>query len=73
MAKIQSQPDGNASQHERGDEEHMKISTARINIVLFMTLFIDLLGFTVILPLMPKLLEFYGSDGSVSSVDFIYY
>ena len=47
-------------------EERQKLSSARMNIVVFMTLLIDLLGFTVILPLMPKLLEFYGKEGSVS-------
>lgn len=62
---MQSQSVKDGSGDEKREEEHMKISAARINIVLFMTLFIDLLGFTVILPLMPKLLEYYGKDGSV--------
>lgn len=47
-------------------EERLKLSSARMNVVVFMTLLIDLLGFTVILPIMPKLLEFYGKEGSVS-------
>lgn len=49
------------------EEEQNKISSAKMNVVVFMTLLIDLLGFTVILPLMPKLLEYYGKEGSVSS------
>ena len=53
-------------------EERQKLSSARMNIVVFMTLLIDLLGFTVILPLMPKLLEFYGKEGSVSCHDILY-
>lgn len=48
-------------------EEELKISTTKMNIVIFMTLLIDLLGFTVILPIMPKLLEFYGNEGSVNN------
>lgn len=51
-------------------EEKDKLSSTRMNIVIFMSLLIDLLGFTVILPLMPKLLEFYGDKGSVSSSCF---
>ncbi|KAF6020223.1 MFSD10 [Bugula neritina] len=50
--------------NEKIIEEKNKISTAKMNVVIFMTLLIDLLGFTVILPLMPKLLEFYGKEGS---------
>ncbi len=30
--------------------------------VIFVTLFVDLLGFTVMLPLMPSLLEYYGNN-----------
>ena len=30
--------------------------------VIFVALFVDLLGFTVILPLMPSLLEYYGNN-----------
>lgn len=52
-------------------EEQSKLSSAKMNIVVFMTLLIDLLGFTVILPLMPKLLEYYGNEGSVSLNDFV--
>lgn len=51
-------------------EEQSKLSSAKMNIVVFMTLLIDLLGFTVILPLMPKLLEYYGNEGSVSLNNF---
>ena len=35
-------------------------------IILFASLVLDLLGFTVILPLMPSILEYYGrTDGQV--------
>ena len=34
--------------------------------VVFFSLVIDLIGFTVILPLMPKLLDHYGKSGGVS-------
>lgn len=57
--------------NEKIIEEKNKISTAKMNVVIFMTLLIDLLGFTVILPLMPKLLEFYGKEGSVSNKPFV--
>lgn len=66
MAKPLTQSPGPKQNAEKISEEQSKISTAKMNIVVFMTLLIDLLGFTVILPLMPKLLEFYGTTGSVS-------
>lgn len=69
MASAESRTGGNGFKVNKTDDEHLKISATKINIVLFMTLFIDLLGFTVILPLMPKLLEFYGKDGSVSKMN----
>lgn len=58
---------GKGSEGEKFQEEQAKLSSTRMNIVVFMSLLIDLLGFTVILPLMPKLLEFYGDKGSVSA------
>lgn len=58
---------GDAANTEQAEVEKSKITTTKMNVVLFMMLFIDLLGFTVILPLMPKLLEYYGSEeGTVS-------
>ena len=50
------------------DVEQKKVPVIKMNLVIFMTLFMDLVGFTVILPLMPKLLEYYGKDGTVSSI-----
>ena len=56
----------NKKQHsDRIEEEEKKLITTRMNVVIFMALLIDLLGFTVILPIMPKLLEYYGDRGSV--------
>lgn len=62
--------DKEARNAEKVEEEQNKLSAARMNIVLFMMLFIDLLGFTVILPLMPRMLEFYGKDGAVSVLSY---
>lgn len=36
-------------------------------LVLFLSLVLDLLAFTVILPLIPSILEFYGRNDKVSS------
>lgn len=40
-----------------------------ILLVVFISLLIDLLGFTVILPLFPSLLEFYKSNDKVPMLD----
>ena len=36
-------------------------------LVLFLSLLIDLLGFTVILPLIPSMLEYYSKEDQVSA------
>jgi len=51
------------------DEKDGKMSKKSRNtlFILFFSLVLDLLGFTVILPLMPSILEYYGrSDGQVN-------
>jgi len=53
------------------DEKDEKMSKKSRNtlFILFFTLVLDLLGFTVILPLMPSILEYYGrSDGQVNTL-----
>lgn len=37
-------------------------------LIIFLCLVVDLLGFTVILPLLPSILEHYGSNDEVSVV-----
>lgn len=49
---------------EKGDK--MSKESRRTLVILFISLVLDLLGFTVILPLMPSILEYYGrADGQV--------
>jgi len=53
------------------DEKDGKMSKKSRNalIILFLSLVLDLLGFTVILPLMPSILEYYGrNDGQVNKL-----
>ena len=46
--------------------ESMSKESRRTLVILFLSLVLDLLGFTVILPLMPSILEYYGrADGQV--------
>ena len=46
--------------------ESMPKGSRRTLVILFLSLVLDLLGFTVILPLMPSILEYYGrTDGQV--------
>lgn len=40
--------------------------------ILFFSLVLDLLGFTVILPLMPSLLEYYGRSDQVRTCVYMY-
>ncbi|XP_067928742.1 major facilitator superfamily domain-containing protein 10-like isoform X2 [Watersipora subatra] len=61
-----SEKTAHLGQGDAAENETRKISTTKLGIIIFMSLFIDLLGFTVILPIMPKLLEFYGDQGSDS-------
>ena len=58
------------------DEKEGKMSKKSRNtlFILFFSLVLDLLGFTVILPLMPSILEYYGrSDGQVNALLVTYY
>lgn len=38
------------------------------NVVLFISLLLDLLGFTIILPLIPSILDYYAANDDVSCV-----
>jgi len=42
--------------------------TSNIIVVLFISILIDFLEFTIILPLLPKILTYYGSGTGVSHV-----
>lgn len=56
-----SSPNGRDGQE--GDENKEKVKDEnRILTILFVSLVIDLLAFTVILPILPSLLDFYGSN-----------
>lgn len=50
------------------DAREKQTSFRRTMPVVFSVLLIDLLGFTVILPLLPSMLEYYGSHDQVSVV-----
>lgn len=59
---VTSDTDSKASASTEG----MPKESRRTLIILFLSLVLDLLGFTVILPLMPSILEYYGrTDGQV--------
>lgn len=45
-----------------------QLTTKRVFTVIFVSLLIDLLAFTVILPLMPSMLDYYGHNSKVSSI-----
>ena len=53
--------DGNAS------HVGLKYNSRQIIKVVFISVLIDLLGFTVILPLFPSLLDFYSKNDQVSA------
>lgn len=40
--------------------------------VIFLSLIVDLLGFTVILPLLPSMLEYYGTTDQVSCEQWVW-
>ncbi len=50
---------------QEGTREESPVKTTWTLVVVFLSLLIDLLGFTVILPLMPSLLEHYGKQDQV--------
>ena len=47
-------------------KENTKVTLNPIVWTMFISLILDLMGFTVILPLMPKILDHYHSQGSTS-------
>ena len=58
--------DSKAPSNTEGKGESMSKESRKTLIILFASLVLDLLGFTVILPLMPSILEYYGrTDGQV--------
>lgn len=70
---LQSAPDGNLNtdDHEFSKDESYKSKDSPTDPtvwVVFFSLLIDLLAFTVILPLFPSLLEFYASNKEVSQL-----
>lgn len=49
----------------------MESSDKKIIFAIFVSVLIDLLGFTVILPLFPSLLDFYAKNDGVRKLIFI--
>ena len=61
-----SDNDSKASPNTESKGESMSKQSRNTLMILFASLVLDLLGFTVILPLMPSILEYYGrTDGEV--------
>lgn len=68
---VSSDNDSKGSTSMDNKKESMSKESRKTLIILFLSLVLDLLGFTVILPLMPSILEYYGrTDGQVSLVPF---
>ena len=51
----------NGQNQEESKDTSLSKSERKILLILFLSLVIDLLAFTVILPLLPSLLDYYGS------------
>ena len=63
---VGSDKDSKPPSNAEGKSESMSKESRKTLIILFASLVLDLLGFTVILPLMPSILEYYGrTDGQV--------
>lgn len=61
---VNSDDDSKGSTSTDNKKESMSKESRKTLIILFLSLVLDLLGFTVILPLMPSILEYYGrTDG----------
>lgn len=58
-------PDKRADKEEHESENSKVLSSDRTVWIVFFSLLIDLLAFTVILPLFPSLLEFYANNKQV--------
>ena len=58
--------------HKNGSSfaDEKSSSSTRMLVIVFVSLVVDLLAFTVILPLLPALLEHYGKDRKVESIDY---
>ena len=70
---ITSDNDPKAPSSTESKGESMSKKSRKTLFILFASLVLDLLGFTVILPLMPSILEYYGrTDGQVRLVPFTY-
>lgn len=70
---VSSDNDSKASTNTDSKSESMSKESRRTLIILFISLVLDLLGFTVILPLMPSILEYYGRiDGQVRLLLFAF-
>lgn len=67
-----SDNDSKTPPNTKSKGESMSAGSRRTLIVLFLSLVLDLLGFTVILPLMPSILEYYGRTDSQVSLVFLH-
>ena len=66
---VTNDKDSKAPSNTESKGESMSKESRKTLIILFASLVLDLLGFTVILPLMPSILEYYGrTDGQVRLV-----
>ena len=61
-----------AESNSEHDGKTNALKSDRVVWIVFFSLLIDLLAFTVILPLFPSLLEFYGSNNKVWCIFDIY-
>ena len=65
MVQQSRDADGCTSVRHREDDSQMSSSFSTRNLtVLFISLLLDLVAFTVVLPLLPSLLDYYGSHDS---------
>lgn len=67
---LQPSRNNNAAEYgaESDDKHDTREPTSKTVYVIFVSLIFDLLGFTVILPLLPSLLDYYGQKDQVSLI-----
>lgn len=64
-SSMKSTTDDNNNEYKKSNEKSKRPNNNRMMLVLFISLVIDLLAFTVILPLLPSLLDFYNEKNEL--------
>lgn len=64
---LANQDETNDTGHYNDKRNNQALPSDRAVWIVFFSLFVDLLAFTVILPLFPSLLEYYASNKQVSN------